>query len=225
MTLTPNDDIHIAYHDACGGLPTPTCNFDVIKSTDAGATWTLPVNIATGASMYYLDIATSEDNNLHAMYRDISVLSGWYEDTNVYYRLSSNGGASWSAAQTAWRAVPYTLTTYMASPGVHPYSIDMLWANWPKIGADRTNVPDNGFIANVGVIWPPQERYSIDIVNSLSAEMFSQMIIYNSNLNEVPEFRVEHFLLIVMVVALASLFIHRYRRPKPGRKERGRVFV
>jgi hypothetical protein len=210
MTVTPNDDIHILYGDSCGGIPV-ACNMDSIRSSDAGANWTGAVNVATGAQ-FYMDIAASEDGNLHALYRDTATLNSWYEDTNVNYKMSSNNGSSWSSSQTAYRSTGYLLTDYMASPGVHPYSIDMLWANWPQIGGDRTNVPDDGFVANIGVRWPYQEEYAIDLLNTTVNEYYGQIILYNSTLNEVPEISPEQFILIVLVVTLVTLFIHRRNR-------------
>jgi hypothetical protein len=65
------------------------------KSTDAGVTWTSPQRLTwTAADTYKPVIAVGSSGNLHVV---------WYDETpgnyEIYYRKSTNAGASWTASQ------------------------------------------------------------------------------------------------------------------------------
>lgn len=65
------------------------------KSTDAGATWTSTQRLTwTAADTYEPVIAVDTSGNLHVVWDDET--PGNYE---IYYRKSTNAGASWTASQ------------------------------------------------------------------------------------------------------------------------------
>jgi hypothetical protein len=81
-------------HRSAGGLQTITSR----SSTDAGATWTAPVTLSvSGEEATSPAIEAASASDIRAWYMQTSG-GGNVDAWNVWYRTSSNGGATWTTA-------------------------------------------------------------------------------------------------------------------------------
>lgn len=91
MAIDSNDAIHVVWHDNTPG------SFEIHykKSVDGGATWSAARRLTwTSEVSYHPTIAVDSNDAIHLVWRDDK--SGGAE---IYYRKSTDGGATWSDAQ------------------------------------------------------------------------------------------------------------------------------
>ena len=109
--------IHLVWFDNSPG------NYEIYyrKSTDGGATWSASQRLtSTSGSSEFPVIAVDSAGHIHLVWSDNSL--GNYE---IYYRKSTNGGATWSASKRlTWTAGISTC------PAIAGYSSDYLHVVW-----------------------------------------------------------------------------------------------
>ena len=91
IAVDSSSALHILWEDDSPG------NWDIYyaKSSDGGATWSTPQNFTSNdGDSHEVSIAADLSGNLHVAWHDNT--PGNYE---VYYRMSSDGGTSWTAAK------------------------------------------------------------------------------------------------------------------------------
>ncbi len=91
IAIDSANNIHVVWHDASPG------NREIyhMKSTDGGTTWTLPQRLTwTSGASYDPAMAIDSNDNIYIV---------WYDDTpgswEVYYKKSTDGGATWTWAE------------------------------------------------------------------------------------------------------------------------------
>jgi hypothetical protein len=121
IAVDSSGHIHLVWDDT-------TLGYDIYykKSTDGGATWT-PNQRLTRTSGYsgYPAIADDLSDNLHLVWSDST--SGNYE---VYYRKSTNGGATWITSQRLTWTSSASLKPIIASASSD--NIHLVWADLPN---------------------------------------------------------------------------------------------
>jgi hypothetical protein len=116
--------VHVVWHD-----DTPGNNEIYYKrSTIGGAAWSVAQRLTwTPGSSLGADIATDSSNAVHVVWYDVT--PGNYE---IYYKRSTDGGATWGAAQRlTWTS------TYHDSPAIATDSSNAVHVVW------RDDMPNN----------------------------------------------------------------------------------
>jgi hypothetical protein len=121
-------NIYLAYFDDCSG------NEEIFfrMSTDTGATWSMPKRLTwTLGTSDYPTIAVDWQNNVHVAWQDNT--SGVYQ---IYYRKSTDGGSTWTAAtRLSWTegdSLSPDLATRVAhmSNGAYVVGLHITWATF-----------------------------------------------------------------------------------------------
>jgi hypothetical protein len=107
ITADSNDKIHIVWCDYSPG------NWEIFykKSTDGGTTWAGTIRLTwNSSSSYYPAITTDSNNHLHVV---------WHNELpnnqEIYYKKSTNGGASWTGAKRLTWNIGYSQTPAIAT--------------------------------------------------------------------------------------------------------------
>ncbi len=91
IAVDSKDTLHVVWHDYTPGPP----EIYYKRSTDGGTTWSAVKRLTwTPDGSYEPAIAIDSSNNLHVVWHDYT--SGPPE---IYYKRSTDGGATWSSAQ------------------------------------------------------------------------------------------------------------------------------
>ena len=120
---------HVAWHDDTPG------NFEIYyrKSTDEGATWGPTIRLTwNSGDSFFPSLAIHEDDTIHLAWQD-----GTPGNFEIYYKKSTDGGATWTAVQNLTLTSSYSGTPRIAagfSPSFYP-SIQLVWSE----GMSATN--------------------------------------------------------------------------------------
>jgi hypothetical protein len=97
--------LHVFWHDLTPGY------FDIYykKSTDCGATWTTSQRLTwTESGSYNAAVAVDPNDGLHVAWRDYTP-----GNQEIYYKKSTDSGASWTAARDSLDCRRFTLPAWL----------------------------------------------------------------------------------------------------------------
>ncbi|MGB5530577.1 MAG: T9SS type A sorting domain-containing protein [Ignavibacteriaceae bacterium] len=90
MILNGNSELYIAYVDG-----TSLSDIYLIKSTDSGQTWSVPVNMTNNPGKSSNPCISIFDNYLYFIWSDNSHTSPLFDSSDVFFKWSSDNGSTW----------------------------------------------------------------------------------------------------------------------------------
>jgi hypothetical protein len=159
MAVASSNDIHVVWADFKSG------SYEIFhkKSTDGGATWASSRRLTwTSGRSVSPAIMVDSSNNIHVVCNDNTP-----SDDEIYFKKSTNGGASWTTKRLTWNSEDSMNPSITADPSNNIY---VVWVNdTPAINYEIYYKKST----NGGVSWPGAKRLSWSPEDSILPDIAS----------------------------------------------------